>query len=89
VSVVYEPPPPIRLADRRTWLLRWGEGWFRSSLDHLCATWGLDPDNPEWAYHEAYRRRARRSVPTRWRPLNTALDRLVVAPLEGRLAGPG
>jgi GT2 family glycosyltransferase len=81
VTCTYHPPPPAALSDLATFALRWGRPWYRASLRHLCAVWGLDPEDPQWEAHERYRRSVRSSVPTRWPKLNGALGRASV-PLE-------
>jgi GT2 family glycosyltransferase len=81
VTCLYLSPPPVAFTDLGSFLLRWGSDWFDRSLAHLCAVWGLDPQDSEWDMHARYRTHVRRSVLTRWPRVNDVIDRAVV-PVE-------
>lgn len=81
VTCIYRTPPPVFLTDLPSFLLRWGEDWYRRSLERLCAVWGLDAHDCEWEKHAAYRTSVRRGVLTRWRYVNAAIDR-AAKPIE-------
>jgi len=81
VTCLYRPPPPVALRDLPSFSLRWGRDWFDRSLEHLCATWGLDRGSDEWAKHDEYRTFVRRQALTRWRSVNAVIDH-AVAPLD-------
>lgn len=81
VTCTYTPPPPVSFTDLPSFLLRWGEDWYRRSLLHLCRVWGLDREDPGWSDHARYRTSIRRRVPTRWSRVNAAVDRAAV-PME-------
>jgi hypothetical protein len=81
VTCLYRQPPPVAVADLPSFSLRWGHDWFERSLQHLCTTWGLDRQSPEWAVHDRYRTFVRRAVLTPWRRVNAVVDR-AVAPLD-------
>ncbi len=85
VTCMYLTPPPIAFSDLPSFALRWGEDWFERSLDHLCAVWGLDRHDSEWAMHSEYRTFVRRSVLTPWSRVNAVVDRAVV-PVERLVA---
>jgi GT2 family glycosyltransferase len=84
-TCLYRPPPPVSWSDLPTFSLRWGRDWFDRSLAHLCATWGLDPNDEEWASHERYRRAVRRSAFAPWKRVGAVIDRAVV-PLDHAVA---
>jgi hypothetical protein len=84
-TCVYLAPPPIAVGDVPGILLRWGGDWFERSRDHMCAAWGLDPEDAMWREHARYRTRVRRSMLTRWRRVNAVVDRAVV-PIERLIA---
>ncbi|MDP8975545.1 MAG: glycosyltransferase [Actinomycetota bacterium] len=81
VTCTYLAPPPVSLSDLPNFMLRWSEDWYRRSLDHLCAAWGLDADDAGWEAHARYRASVRQSVLTPWRRVNAAIER-AVAPVE-------
>jgi GT2 family glycosyltransferase len=78
---LYRPPPPVAWSDRSSFSLRWGRDWFDRSLHHLCATWGLDPNDEEWDAHAYYRASVRRRAFTPWATVSAVVDRAVV-PLD-------
>jgi GT2 family glycosyltransferase len=41
--VTYVTPPPVAVRDIPYFWLRWSESWSRTSLEHFCRKWGLDP----------------------------------------------
>ena len=81
VTCLYRQPPPVALVDLPSFSLRWGRDWFERSLQHLCTTWGLDQQSPEWGVHDRYRTFVRRAVLTKWSRVNAVVDR-AVAPLD-------
>ncbi len=74
VTCTYLGPGPVAITDLPSFALRWGADWYQRSLDHLCAAWGLDPGDSEWALHSNYRTYIRRSVPTPWRRVNAVIE---------------
>jgi GT2 family glycosyltransferase len=77
-TCTYLEPPPIARSDLAMFLLRWSEKWLLRSLDHLCATWGLDRTDPVWAYHGAYRTLVRRRSLAPFSKVAGLVDRMVV-----------
>jgi GT2 family glycosyltransferase len=75
VTCTYLGPGPIALTDLPSFALRWGADWYRRSLNHLCAVWGLNPGDSEWALHSQYRTYVRQSVPTPWRRVNAVIEK--------------
>jgi hypothetical protein len=65
--------------------LRWGHDWFDRSLEHLCTTWGLDPNDEEWDAHARYRTVVRRGVFAPWARMSAVVDH-AVAPLDHAVA---
>jgi GT2 family glycosyltransferase len=84
VTCLYLAPPPLAPRDVPGFLLRWSAPWYERSLDRLCDVWGLDRQDTEWDHHEVYRTAVRRSVMTRSRRVNAAIDQ-VVAPADWAL----
>jgi GT2 family glycosyltransferase len=80
-ACLYRTPPPVAWSDLPSFSLRWGREWFDRSLQHLCATWGLDPNDEEWAAHAEYRASVRRRAFTPWARVGSVVDR-AVAPLD-------
>jgi len=80
-TCLYRSPPPVSWSDLPSFSLRWGHEWFDRSLTHLCTTWGLDPNDGEWATHEGYRTAIRRGVYARWPRVSAVIDH-AVAPID-------
>jgi GT2 family glycosyltransferase len=78
VTCLYLTPPPLGLHDLPSFVLRWSRAWYERSLDRLCDVWGFDRRDPEWDHHALYRTDVRRSVLTRSRYVNAAIDRAAV-----------
>lgn len=85
VTCLYRPSPPISFFDYHGFGLRWSADWYRSSLEHLCAVWGFDLDDPGWRSHEHYRKAMRRRVMTKWPKVNFQIDR-ATAPVQSWVA---
>ena len=84
-TCLYRSPPPVSWSDLPSFSLRWGRDWFDRSLTHLCTTWGLDPNDQEWATHEGYRTAVRRGVFARRSRVSAVIDH-AVAPLDHAVA---
>ncbi|HLI80334.1 MAG TPA: glycosyltransferase [Candidatus Binataceae bacterium] len=84
-TVTYMPPPPIALSDLPFFLLRWSEAWYRSSLQHLCEKWQLDPDDEVFRDHEKYRTDHRARLLTRSAQMNRMIEGSLGKILENTL----
>ena len=80
-TCLYRSPPPVAWSDLPAFSLRWGRDWFDRSLQHLCETWGLDPNDQEWESHARYRTAVRRRVFAPWARASAVVDH-AVAPLD-------
>jgi len=78
VTCTYLQPPPVAVVDLPWFLLRWSREWYTRSLDHLCATWGLDRHDPEWDNHERYRTNVRRRSLAPIARMESLVDRAIV-----------
>ncbi len=55
--VTYVLPPPIALSDFSYYMLRWSEGWIKSSLARFHEKWNLDMDENHPHYNYLWNRR--------------------------------